>query len=253
MAASDSASIVKNSAVRRPIFERRDEHDRDEAAERQQGRGSARPERTDPADREGEGEREQPADRGAVDHDAGEQAEARLRRAADRPFLGVIVMVAGVVGITAVWMIRVPGVRELILERDRAVDLRLAEHLGEPEREQARDGADQHAAQEQMPDHDGVGRASVAGEAEQVAAVVQELVDIHARNERCRALLGADEIEREQQHQPGEDRPRQELADRNRPDHRGDGHARQGEIGHVEVSWKVASRRRNRGGLARPS
>src|SRR5215469_11607314 len=54
----------------------------------------------------------------------------------------------------------------------------------------------------------------MAGEAEQVAPVVDEFVDVHAGEDRRRALLGADEIERHQTNQPGKDRPRQDFPQR---------------------------------------
>src|SRR5262249_30992271 len=46
---------------------------------------------------------------------------------------------------------------------------------------------------------------SVAGEAEQVATVVHELVDEVARDDRGGAFLGADEVVEQQEHQPTED------------------------------------------------
>src|SRR5579875_906309 len=58
--------------------------------------------------------------------------------------------------------------------------------------------------------------ASVAGEAQQMPSVVDELVNVHAGNERGGALLGADEVEGEQGEQSAEYRPRQNLAQRDR-------------------------------------
>src|SRR5260370_6682 len=55
---------------------------------------------------------------------------------------------------------------------------------------------------------------SVAGEAEEVAAVVQELVHIASRQHRGGALLGADEVQQDQPEQSGEDRPREDLPQR---------------------------------------
>ena len=57
---------------------------------------------------------------------------------------------------------------------------------------------------------------SVTGKAEKVASVVHELVHVHAAEQRGRALLGADEIDRQQQNKAGENRPRQPFAKRNR-------------------------------------
>src|SRR5215469_9300095 len=56
----------------------------------------------------------------------------------------------------------------------------------------------------------------MAGEAEQVPSVVDEFVDVHAGEDRRRALLGADEIERHQANQPSKDRPRQDFPQRDR-------------------------------------
>jgi len=49
---------------------------------------------------------------------------------------------------------------------------------------------------------------------EQVAAVMEEFVDIHARDERRGPLLSADEIDCQQEKEAAEDGPRQKLADR---------------------------------------
>src|SRR4051812_23885363 len=42
----------------------------------------------------------------------------------------------------------------------------------------------------------------MAGEAEQVPAVVHELVDARARDERGDALFGADEVDEDEEHEP---------------------------------------------------
>ena len=54
----------------------------------------------------------------------------------------------------------------------------------------------------------------MAGEAEKVAAVMHEFVDAGAGEQRGRTLLGADEIKRHEAEQAGEDRPGQQLAER---------------------------------------
>jgi hypothetical protein len=56
--------------------------------------------------------------------------------------------------------------------------------------------------------------AAVAGEAEEVTAVVHEFVDVHAGDQRGRAFLRADEIDGQEQKEPGEDRPGQDLGQR---------------------------------------
>ena len=55
--------------------------------------------------------------------------------------------------------------------------------------------------------------SSMAGEGEQVAAIMHEFMDIHAGDERRRSLLRTDEINRQQQDEPGENRPWQKLSD----------------------------------------
>jgi hypothetical protein len=54
----------------------------------------------------------------------------------------------------------------------------------------------------------------MTGETEEVAAVVEEFVDIHARDERRRPLFGADEIDCQQKKEAAEDGPWQKLAGR---------------------------------------
>src|SRR5579872_4941455 len=56
---------------------------------------------------------------------------------------------------------------------------------------------------------------SVTGKAEKMPSVVHEFVHIHAADERGCSLLGADEIDRNQQNQAGENRPRQPFAEGN--------------------------------------
>jgi hypothetical protein len=58
----------------------------------------------------------------------------------------------------------------------------------------------------------------MARKAEEMTAVVEELMDIHARDERCGALLGADEVDCKQEKKAAEDGPRQKFSDRNRTD-----------------------------------
>src|SRR5271169_1663466 len=54
--------------------------------------------------------------------------------------------------------------------------------------------------------------SSVAGEAEQMAAVVHEFVHIHALDDRSRAFLRADEIDAEQTEKATENDPRKQFA-----------------------------------------
>jgi len=58
----------------------------------------------------------------------------------------------------------------------------------------------------------------MAGESEQMPSVVDELVDIHSADEGRRALLRADEVNRQQENETGENRPRQQLANRDNRD-----------------------------------
>ncbi len=66
-------------------------------------------------------------------------------------------------------------------------------------KEQTRDDADQHPAKEQCSIHSGA-YFLVTGKAEEMTSVMHELVNNPALDERSRALLRADEINR-QQHQ----------------------------------------------------
>src|SRR5271154_823679 len=59
---------------------------------------------------------------------------------------------------------------------------------------------------------------SVTGEAEEVPSVVHEFVHILAADQRSRPLLGADEIDRQQKNEPGENRPGKPLTQRYRGD-----------------------------------
>jgi hypothetical protein len=62
-----------------------------------------------------------------------------------------------------------------------------------------------------MPD-----TASVAGKGEEVTAVVDELVDGVATDQRQRALLGPDEVQQHEHHGAEEDGVRGEVADGDR-------------------------------------
>jgi hypothetical protein len=55
----------------------------------------------------------------------------------------------------------------------------------------------------------------MTGKPKKVTAVVEKLVDIHARDERRRSLLGADEVDCDQEQETAEDGPWQKFADRN--------------------------------------
>src|SRR6266487_1199331 len=85
---------------------------------------------------------------------------------------------------------------------------------------------------------------SVAGEAEQVTAVVHELVHVVPTDQGRRALFGADEVDHKQAENGGEHGPRKDLpqrdADRNGPGP-GDGH---GCLGHVGSSFGISASRR---------
>jgi len=56
----------------------------------------------------------------------------------------------------------------------------------------------------------------LTGETKQVAAVMHELVHVHAADERRGAFLGADEIDRQYQQQAAEDEPGQDFPHRDR-------------------------------------
>ena len=64
---------------------------------------------------------------------------------------------------------------------------------------------------------------SVAGEAEQMAAVVHEFMHVHALDDRSRAFLRADEIDAEQANKAGENDPGKQFANWDRSGPRGGG------------------------------
>ena len=98
---------------------------------------------------EGESETEQSAERHAVDHDGDEQAETRLHRPADE--FGLLFF--GHRHAVASFCDSAFSSSICVLESDGAIDLRFAVDFQEAERQQARDDADEHAADEKRPDH----------------------------------------------------------------------------------------------------
>jgi hypothetical protein len=58
------------------------------------------------------------------------------------------------------------------------------------------------------------GPLSVAGKAEKMTSVVNELMHIHATNQRGRTLFSADEIDGQHEKQTAEDRPGEHISDR---------------------------------------
>lgn len=81
----------------------------------------------------------------------------------------------------------------------------------------------------------------VAGEAEQMTPIVEELVDGATMDKRGCTLLCADEVERQKHHEAAEDCPGQKLAERDDGKRDwlcdGAGHC----LGHDETSWDRAS------------
>jgi hypothetical protein len=55
----------------------------------------------------------------------------------------------------------------------------------------------------------------VAGEAEQVATIMDKFMNVHAGDHRCRAFFGAHEIDCQQEEQSAKDRPWQKLSNLN--------------------------------------
>jgi hypothetical protein len=80
----------------------------------------------------------------------------------------------------------------------------------------------------------------MTGKTEKVSAVVEELMDIHARDQRRGSLLDADKIDRDQEKEAAEDGPGHDFAgwDGDRA-----GMGSKNDIGHIEASWDYASRR----------
>src|SRR6266851_3855500 len=75
-------------------------------------------------------------------------------------------------------------------------------------------------------------RPSVAREAEQVPAIVHELVHVVPADQGGGALLGADEVEEQQAQHGGEDRPRHDLPHRDADRDRLGAGGRRGEVRH---------------------
>jgi hypothetical protein len=136
----------------------------------------------------GEYQREQSAKGRGVDHDAGEQAPSGLHRSAHQ-LRRVLNMDA--FGLFSLCL----GLVERRLEADRAVYLRFTEELTERENKQPRENPDEHPTDKKGPDHGRIS-PSVARESEQMATVMNELMHVHAWNDRCGAFLSADEINR---------------------------------------------------------
>src|SRR2546430_2781878 len=82
--------------------------------------------------------------------------------------------------------------------------------------------------------------ASVAGEAEQVPAVVHELVHVRAGHDRQGALVHADEVDEGQQGEP-EERPRPQLAQRDGRGERGSAGSGKGNLARGDVLHDVSS------------
>ncbi|EGJ73145.1 hypothetical protein STTU_0356 [Streptomyces sp. Tu6071] len=86
----------------------------------------------------------------------------------------------------------------------------------------------------------------MAGETEQVPAVVHPLVDARAGEQRGGALLGADEVERDEHEEADEDRPWQHRADRQAKGGFGSGrrarNGRGGGLRHGKPPGELASR-----------
>ena len=102
---------------------------------------------------------------------------------------------------------------DAVLEADRPADDRLDEDLGEDECEHSGEGAGEKAAPDDLLFHCVVSPcASVAGEAEEVPGVVDELVDVRVVAEhRRRTLIHADEVEHQQREECGERQPDRRL------------------------------------------
>jgi hypothetical protein len=88
----------------------------------------------------------------------------------------------------------------------------LAKGLGKTKHEQPSQEACKHASYQKVSNHDS---PLVAGEAEQVAAVMHELVHIHAFENRHGALFGTDKVDQYEHHQAAKNEPGQELFERN--------------------------------------
>jgi hypothetical protein len=221
---------VANCGRIRRVFELWNKHDGHEAEERQKCREGSGLSHVDAAQRKREGQPEEAADCGAIDDDTGQQADALLHFAADHLGLWSFALCLIQAG----------------LKCDGSLDLGLADPAGKRKGKKTRDDANQHPAQEQSSNDQGVlptlsGVALVAGEAKQMAAIMKKLVDGAAVDQRGGALLRTDEIDRQQHQEPAEDGPGQKLAegDGRDGDWRMDGTGNR--LCHDETSWDRAS------------
>jgi hypothetical protein len=109
------------------------------------------------------------------------------------------------------------GVLDVRLESYRGVNRRLAKLPGEQKSEDAGKQAGKHASDEQGANHDcRPPSRSVAGKAEEVTGIVEPLVNVAATNYRRCALLGADDVQHEQQHETSQNSPRKPFVNGNR-------------------------------------
>jgi hypothetical protein len=84
--------------------------------------------------------------------------------------------------------------------------------------------------------------SSVAGEAQEVASVMNKFVNHVAWDQGSGSLLGADEIEREQEKQSAEDEPRPQFAKGNDGKSGWFRNGADSGLQHIWISWDHASR-----------
>jgi len=85
----------------------------------------------------------------------------------------------------------------------------------------------------------------VAGKAEQMASVVEELMDGAAVDQRGRTLLRTDEVDRQQHQQTAKERPGQKFAEGDDGKRDWLGNRSAYGVGHDETSWDRASQIRD--------
>ena len=208
----DRVRITDRGRVRR-VLEERDQHDADEARRGESERGVRVVPGPELAAEQRERDGEQSAERDAVQAGGEEQPGPLAVTADERLFLfgGRLSAVAMIMGVR---------VTAGLFDRDRRVDTRLAQHVGERSGQQAGEESDDQSAHQERSEgahgslsSGGVVTGLVAGHAEKVATVVHQLVQVHP-GPGHRTLVEPDQVGEHQHQADGEQRERKQAAAR---------------------------------------
>ncbi len=144
---------------------------------------------------------------GSSEYQAEQHREQRTHRQPEKQYTetqsGVGLHAAGEqLDSVLVHTLRLRGLGAAVLVRDGAPDYRLGAQAGEHERQYGAHQTRQETARDQTLLH--VGEPLVAGETEQMPCVVHEFVHVRVTAEqRHRALVDADEVQRQQRQERG--------------------------------------------------